>query len=443
MTEGADFSIEWDWEPGDRIAAPKHAATWARLTMRVGQDDLTLVEDRETRSTRRSIYCSLYPLAEWTAFNWWHLQADARPAGYRELGRGPSPHDARATTRLLRRHDLRGPGDGFLWPELYVLPEGGTTRLRWFRDTSVSRHRPSRFLSSGDAAIDSARVQHVFASLVESVLARLDEQGVSASLLKEEWEAIQRAAPEEREFCLAAARLGLDPYSDGALIEGDVLRAAESLDEQTLEDFLSAVDPDRMGAGLDWIDIARRLVLGSPDRARGELLRLASLRAVPAQEDPRPWSSGWRQAVDVREMLGLSPAESLPVNDLIPGEVSALEDPGIQALGSSAPGTSPVMVLGRRQSRTATRFTAARALWHAVYDRPGFFLVTSASTGRQKAERAFAAEVLAPAQGIADILGDRLASATTDDLEQVAEHFDVPALLVQHQVENQLSRSAA
>ncbi len=53
--------------------------TWARLEIHIGGECVALVEDQESRSSRRAIYCPLYPLAEWVAYNWWFLRADSRP----------------------------------------------------------------------------------------------------------------------------------------------------------------------------------------------------------------------------------------------------------------------------------------------------------------------------------------------------------------------------
>jgi hypothetical protein len=75
-----DFRIEWEWESAPSVRAPEHRATWARIEILVGQEHVTLVEDKDSTSSRRSIYCPLYPVAEWVAYNWWLLRANSRPA---------------------------------------------------------------------------------------------------------------------------------------------------------------------------------------------------------------------------------------------------------------------------------------------------------------------------------------------------------------------------
>jgi hypothetical protein len=51
------------------------------------------------------------------------------------------------------------------------------------------------------------------------------------------------------------------------------------------------------------------------------------------------------------------------------------------------------------------------------------------------------AELLAPAQGVAQQLGDGADVITSEDLEPVARHFRVSPMVIQHQVENQLAGS--
>ncbi len=65
----AGLEITWDWEPAPGVWVPELRATWARIQMQVGADTVLLVEGRRSGSSRRPIYCPLYPLAEWVAYN--------------------------------------------------------------------------------------------------------------------------------------------------------------------------------------------------------------------------------------------------------------------------------------------------------------------------------------------------------------------------------------
>jgi hypothetical protein len=162
----------YEWERGDGVATPELAATWARLEVWVGSECVTRVEDILTGSARRSIYCSLYPLAEWIAFNWWPLTANIRPAAF--------PKQARLWGR---QHNFRAAADGFIWPNLMLWPQGSSTFVRWRSDAVVRNGAPVRYISSGDAFTDSIETRHSLSGIVESVLVRLEEMGFGSSPL--------------------------------------------------------------------------------------------------------------------------------------------------------------------------------------------------------------------------------------------------------------------
>src|SRR4051794_8689187 len=122
------FDIEWLDPEG--VKAPELAATWARLQIWVGGTCLTQLETSKTTAARRSLFCSVYPLAEWVAYNWWFLQADTRApvVSERRLLSALSNGSSKVWTR---RHNLRSSGDGFFWPNLVIAPEGPYVQVEW------------------------------------------------------------------------------------------------------------------------------------------------------------------------------------------------------------------------------------------------------------------------------------------------------------------------
>jgi hypothetical protein len=444
MDTHPELNLHWEWESGSGVRAAEHRATWARLEISIGLDYVTLVEDRESQSSRRSIYCSLYPIAEWIAFNWWFLRADARPTPeltQTRTGLRVAASDVAERSRLDRRN-LQSAGDGFVWPYLVIVPEGDSTRLVWRRDESPIPGRPIRFLSQGEALVDKQATELALASFVEAVLTRLEEQGVTDTSLEKEWSAVKQMDHDEEEFCLATARLGLDPFSEASEVEAEILRAAEELEGHVFGDFLDAVSPRRIGAGLDWISNARRLIGQSASQTSTTVSELRKeLRRRGQGRGGRPWEVGWQQAAEVRGSLGTPPADIFAIDKLLDSRIRRVDDRGLQAVGGAPNEATPVVALGRQQPRKTRRFTLARALWHVLYEDEPLFLVTSAYTDRQKVGRAFAAELLAPAKGIAERLGGPTDVVLSEDLEQVAEHFRVSTMVIEHQVENQLSAS--
>lgn len=447
--DGVELHINFEWESGEPVRAPELAATWARLEIWVGSECITQVEDIDSGSVRRSVYGSLYPLAEWIAYNWWQLRADTRPASlqprlwtYSALRGGRT-----SLNRWLNHHNLRAVGEGFSWPDLTILPEGRYSRLVWRADASdeAEARRPVRFIRTGEAWVETEALEASLAHLTDSVITRLSEQGITGTALSKEWEVLRHSDAEEVEFCLAAARLGLDPYSQALEIQDFILQASEQLDGDVLLDFFSAVDPQRIDDGLRWVAATLRDIRDLPAGNGGVTeLRSAVSRAREVgsldEGSHRPWQAGYRQARQVRQLLQLPPRAPFEFADLMLVRASDSHDKRLQAAGGVSQQRSNVLVLGRPTLGKQTKhFMQARALWHFLYDpAPGSFLVTAAHTDRQKVERAFAAELLAPAEGIAELLDLDVGQFASDELDAVAEGFGVSSQLIRHQVDNQI-----
>jgi hypothetical protein len=239
---------------------------------------------------------------------------------------------------------------------------------------------------------------------------------------------------------MAAARLGLDPYSDNDLPEDGLLKAGHELSGSLLDDFLDAVDPKRLDAGLDWVASARSVITESTG-GRDSLLPVRdAVQALDATQNRPPWQIGWLQARRVRDELGLAPTDRIDPTQYVTPLTQSSEDRRLQALGGmSRSSRSPTVVLGSWNER-ARRFTLSRALWHFLVEDDPVFLVTASYTHRQRVERAFAAELLAPAEGIEQRLPSDI--FVEDDLEELADHFGVSVKVVEHQLHNQLMSDA-
>jgi Zn-dependent peptidase ImmA (M78 family) len=322
------------------------------------------------------------------------------------------------------------------------MAEGETARIIWNADKGKPEGRPVRFLTSGNVSVDVGALMQQLANFVESVIDRLCEQGVSETPLAAEWANIQSADLDEVDFCLAAARLGLDPYSDALKYSNDILKSSEQLSgSDLLGDFLDVVDPDKIAATLSWVSATKDEIDALTSRPSGEVSELrSSARPSADWNGLRPWELGWAQARLVRNSMSLGQDQAFDIERLVTDVTRPTNSLGIHALGQLKEGGSPLLVVSRRQPDASKRFVLARALWHVLWRDSPTFLVTSAYTDRQKTERAFAAEILAPAQGIASrIVDDGVHSGLEDSaLDELAGHFRVSTLVVQHQIENQL-----
>jgi hypothetical protein len=435
---GSSLQFKWEWEQGDGVAIPEHRTTWARLEIWLADECITLVEDKATLSARRSIYCALYPIAEWITSNWWLLRADAR---VRELGTvATNPTTSERLRSLAQRHNLRFAGDGFVWPDLTIVPEGRQTFASWRRDRHWRPYAPIRYLAEGEAYLDGDEVKYRLGEFVEAVLGRLNESGLTETDLHAEWKDIRETEPEVEAFCLAAARLGLDPYWEAHDVEAAIVEAVGRLPDSLLEDFLDAVDTDLLTPAAIWVNKAQRTLervmqptsKRAGEKTQGDILDLRqTLAADVGLREGMPWEIGYAYARQVRELLHIAPAEPVPVDSYVHSVLRSGPDPSLTALGL---GHSTAVVLSQRQAPEPRRFTLARVIWHLLSSSGDPFLITAAHTERQSVERAFAAEFLAPAAGIQEVMG----TSTGTDPDEVARYFRVSPLVVYHQVENQL-----
>lgn len=438
-SEGLSFDFEW--VPADGVAARELAATWADFAIYAGDDCITQVEDRITGSSRRRVFVSLYPVAEWMTFNWWFLHSHARPSLTPEIewrfSREPRMWEP-PRAPWLDSHSLRGVAEGFRWPDLAIVPDGELMRLRWFPDSTYGENDRIRYISAGETWAIQAATMQTLRHFIETVIVRLEEEGVTNTPLQAEWHEIQSLDPEEQDYFSAAARLGLDaaaPDVNESSLRA-ILGAAQQLDEELLDDLFDAVGIPDLPESARWAESALRLYEESADPQASELPRL---EAAPPLVTP-PWAAGYQDAQSVRNALSLSPDQRFPVYDFMRPRLLDADQYHLQGLT----GRSKPLVLHRRDTATGIRFTSARALWHHALGERDLALVTDAHTSRQQRVRAFAAELLAPAEGIRDALdtaGDVVVSGAA--VERVAHAFDVSPWVVGYQIQNQLGRQVA
>jgi hypothetical protein len=438
MSTTIEVRVEWLDAPG--VSTPELAATWARYELWIGNRCVTQVEDADG-TFRRSVYASLYPLAEWIAANWWSLVAHIRPsaveARYWTWSNVPS-HP------WLRWHNLRGAGDGMAWPNLTLVPEGPVTHIAWAQDIG-EQLTPIRFASSGNVPVRADDVREGLAKIVDHVLDRLAENGLTKTRLAEEWAAVGNADDEEREFCQTVARLGLDPYSVSDQTAADVIRVADSLPDELAADFFDSVDPATLVQAAEWT----RQAVHDASEASAQANESLSLlyQAVSPKTDElvagieRPWTTGYAMARRTRREVKLSDVARFDTSPWV-GVHDTHTPFGIQAIAAINHQRCGLAMSGGVLGRPTGTFWQARALGRALV-RPDqrSFALSPARGHDERVARAFAAELLAPASGIRSLLKD---AGEDDDaaLEAVASHYHVSPLVVRHQYENQLATTS-
>jgi len=433
------FEFKVEWQPAPGVTSPELAATWARYEIWVGEACVTQVEAADG-IFRRGIYGSLYPLAYWIASNWWLLTSHMRPTS---IESGYWTWRNVRTQPWLRQHNVRGAGDGMAWPDLTLVPEGAVTRVHWSQD----RHKglgAVRFASDGTGFVPSGEFREHLAKIVNHVLDRLTETGLVKTPLVAEWEGVASSDSEEISFCETAARLGLDPYWVSDETADEIINAAGALPAEIASDFFDSADASNLSAALDWtrsaVLEAGKVAVGadrSLDEIPGAITEQAALLRNASGE--RPWELGYAMARALRGELALADADDF---DIAPWVGTA----NMQAPARGLDGLAAVnaqrcgVVLGTVNRRLeARRFGQARALGR-ILARPGQqqFILSAARSHDDRVARAFAAELLAPAQGIRHML-ETLGEPDDSALEAIAERYNVSPLVIRHQYENQIA----
>ena len=427
------ISFDFDWLAASGVPSPELAATWASLRIRVGEMCLTRVLDGAAQTVRNNVYVPLYPIAEWLATNWWFLGHELR-------------NKLRASDSGYRsRHALIANREGYPYPDLEIAPIGPVTHLLW------RAHRDERssleYLAGGESWVDTETFGEDCADFINQVTCRLESLGVQDTYLQEEWAAVQSADEEEARYCRTAAGLGWDPYA----LEKDRRSWLVDLSGQADELLTEATAVLNPSAAQDgWLAIKDAFGVVK-ERSGCDFDRIRDLRSAVCGldygEGVAPWQVGYDRARQLRNGLGDEEAplprmaeladflgEEHSVLDEVSSPVSCVDDiPMVDGVVTRNDNGVPVLGL-RRLGEPGRRFHLCRAVAEVVTDGVADSLVTQAESPRQKRNRAFAAEFLAPSRA----LRSRIKSPVVDDddIEELAEEFGVSTYVVEHQLQN-------
>lgn len=433
--------IEFEWndapDEGDRL----ESRTMARLMLSIGDQVLTRVLDRSTRSQREGIVIPLHPLAQWLVTQWWSLFYEPWPFLPNIPGPGRSADPA--VRAWLHRHCLRTAVPGFASPYVCIFSQGRDVALVG-RSDAGDRYQatPVKFLHDIDVSLDRDELRGALTRVVEAVLTRLegmDEPRVAA--LRADWLAICSASAPEAEFCRAAGRLGLDPL-DVPSWPPNVASWFErtpdgELDGALAMDLLETPDPPT-------IKPAQHAMF---ERMVQQFGIQSAMPACGPQFDHAAFHDGYRFAEWIRRALAVADDDSL--GDLRDAskvacdrafvlESASIPEGGSLALTGWRAHSVPVIAARPTGSLQTRRFLWARALYLALRGSArGPRLVTDSRTWDQRASRAFGAELLAPRVGVvAQFEAAAQRFGRDEALSQVAEHYNVSAMVIRHQLDN-------
>ena len=410
------FRFEWvDAAPSPDCTA-RH--TMAALSISAGGSSVTSVRDRRSRVYRDHVVVPLFNLAEWLVNNWWHLWYETGDTVQQKPG-------------FEQRHSLAFAGDGFVLPQLTIVPSSGRMHLRWIRWAPL--YAAVEFVDEAETFVSRADLETEFRTIVEAVVERLrgmDAESPPSVSLVEAWDAINALDPEEVEFSGAAALLGIDPFD----VENSVAETIAAFWQRTApsirEEALASADERTLCRVSKWLEQTVETLRITGQKNDWTKIR-AALSPIRATE---PWRRGYELADSVRRHLGVGDGR---FEFQAHGPLAVHHGEGVppcSRIHGLVAKDAPACVTTSR-SETGKRFLLARALGDYVgRPEPGVGILTSLFTDRQAQSRAFAAELLAPAESLRSRLDDRFAD--DDTIDEIGREFGVSGQVVLHQIEN-------
>ena len=408
------FRFDWvDAPPSpDRLSCH----TMAALSIEVGSATITSVLDRPSRSWRDHVVVPLVHVAEWLVGNWWHLFHEVENTGEQNPG-------------FECRHNLAFAGDGFVLPSLTMVPAPERIRLRWRRHEPA--HARIEFIGEGEASVEPEELEAQFRDLVDAVLERLRGHGLSLETLDREWAAVNALDPDEREFSRAASLLGIDPFDVPDALADVIVTFWEHTEPSIRDDALAAT------AGADCLPQVGHWL----SQAFEDLEETASggwadvRRALPPSSSSEPWRRGYALARSVHRQLGTGDSGRFDFarNGSLALRSHERPAPSTRIQGLVAADAPTCVVTPRGES--GRRFLQARALGDYL-DRsgPGPVILSSLATDRQARSRAFAAELLAPAESLRRRLGSTLVEP--EQVDELGHEYGVSTEVIRRQIEN-------
>ena len=394
----------------DPEAPPEETATSGILSIEANGICLTEGVSVEDDVLKTGPLVPAYPLAEWLVWNWWRLRWEPTP---------PQVNRAWAFA-----HRLSSIGGGYRWPNLELASDG--VRVRCSSGQSMEPGSGTfRYVGAPRSeAVAADMFESAVDAFVQSVLGRLDEGATRPSnlaLLAADLTQ-DRSDGARSSYRRLEAMVGCDPGEGKAAAIRGRLSDARSLGEQAVLEL--AAGARMVGVSELRDDLARAGFDFQPE----DTVKMGSHDVVPT------WGTdAWRIGVAIarhlreQELRNGDPvtnrrlAEMMGVTERVLSDTRSTSD----CLSFEWEQGNRCQMAMRSKWMTGRRFDLARLLAERLLsldDADPLRAVTKSYTYRQKAQRAFAAEFLAPIDAVDEFLAE---DYSDDRQHDAAEHFQV------------------
>jgi hypothetical protein len=405
-----EFSIDAHWpRPPEKAVRDV-----AELRLSAGDQILTRLVDFERKEEREYVRSSAVSLAIWFADNWWRLR-------YESLRDGsvPSPD-----WRL--RHELTSASGGTLWPPLMIHSTGDRVLLTptYGRplDEGTLRYLLPDVISLSGAGFEDG-VDLFFAQVLERGAQALDGE-VLMTLVQSLGN--ERSDPEIANWRRLEARLGFDPDTAPSALMRKLAGFESAIGLSGIDEAASAEPGMRSADALSKAIAASKESEIVVDLSVADGLSRSRLREGAAP----PWQLGREAADQIRQKAGVrdGPIRSAAFSELFGARAEDLKRKRGTARG--LPYAARLRV--RRNTQQVAlqsgdlrnrRFELACVLGDEVYSQANFGVVSKAKTDRQKFQRAFAQNLLAPYADVRRYVDPT--DPSEEQMDRAADHFFV------------------
>lgn len=372
-------------------------------------------------------YISGYHLAEWLVWNWWRLRWEPR-----------SPSNMPSYDWDMS-HRMTAVGEGYFWPNITISTDG-------FRcDLTSERSNPSDspyfyYIGAPPIIVSANDFESAVDRFALLVLERLHNNGIYNTNLQTLWEDLnsERSDPDIARFRRVEALLGFDPDE----VEEDYIerwiRDAGVLGQSALEE-LAAATAKHMVPAWQITDTTESLGF---DMNVDNAFRLSG--PIPMQwGQAAAWRVGVTAANAVRRQARL---DEQPIDDKKLAELAGILTSGLNSDRSTnslswvwRQNSNTYRAVFRSPWKTNRRFDLARLMGDRLFSESGFAAgeplapATRSHSYRQKAQRAFAAELLSPWEPVKAMLNN---DYSYENQEQVADYYAVSQRTINTQVAN-------
>ena len=422
----SDFRIEYIWDDPGGVSSPELAATWARVSIECGGSIATIIRNRKLGITRGDIYIPLYSLAEWFVKNWWFVFNEC------------SSSEKASDRKFLARHNLAFSNEGICLPSISFSKNGDDTLVKW---TTIDYSSANlQFLTNGCYLVDQNVFKTRVSQLICDTIQRLRDRSVFDTFLENEWKEISAIDLDEKVFCEIASRIGIDPFSVSEDFSDTIIHSYENMDLELRDEFFYASNSDSFEANLRWLNSANKQF---DAKSSGMVFRSSDFFFSEEFSNKFPWEIGYDWAKRLRKQMGIE-SQTFDFKrhfDLNVGDgvyCQSYRDSNIEALLKRNQRNSFSIVLNKESfnvDEEGTRFLLARALCETLttkVGRPG--IVTRVDSKFQKITRAFAAELLAPADHLSKMV--RCQTVGYKEIQEMKEQFLVSEFVITHQLIN-------